>query len=164
MIRWANQCFTTHESCNRSIEPDSRIYPARLIEISCAIPRLVDTVDLAQAGHVSYATLSHIWGTRATHKLLESTIATWSGGIQEALPRNFRNAVSITKSLNLRYLWIDALCIVQDDQHDPYHEISVMHHSYQNAILNIGGAARRKKYVHRSGPQAVRGVSGDHRS
>jgi Heterokaryon incompatibility protein (HET) len=35
-----------------------------------------------------------------------------------ALPKTFQDAVAITQMLNIRYLWIDSLCIIQDDVDD----------------------------------------------
>lgn len=61
-------------------------------------------------------TLSHCWGLA---KPLSTTIHNIqvrkkhiSMGI---LPPTFRDAVVLTGALNIRYLWIDCLCIIQDD-------------------------------------------------
>jgi hypothetical protein len=42
------------------------------------------------------------------------------------LPQTFRDAVSLVRQLRLRYLRIDALCIIQDDEEDWEKEASCM--------------------------------------
>jgi hypothetical protein len=38
--------------------------------------------------------------------------------VENPKPKNFIDAVAITKRLGLRYLWIDSVCIIQDDKDD----------------------------------------------
>jgi hypothetical protein len=54
------------------------------------------------------------------------------------LPKSFQDAVTVTRHLGLKYLWIDALCIVQDDQEDWERESGNMAAVYQNAYLVLG--------------------------
>jgi hypothetical protein len=53
------------------------------------------------------------------------------------LPQTFRDAIEVTRKLNLKYLWIDALCILQDSQEDWRAEAAKMGHYYRNAHLTI---------------------------
>lgn len=57
------------------------------------------------------------------------------------LPSTFQDAVSLTRSLKMRYLWIDSLCIIQDDRQDWRIESSRMCDMYSNAYLTIAAAA-----------------------
>ncbi|KAI4633791.1 uncharacterized protein J4E87_000957 [Alternaria ethzedia] len=59
------------------------------------------------------------------------------------LPQLFQDAFDLARALQLPYVWIDALCIIQDDEADKASEVSKMNHIYQNAFLNVGatGAA-----------------------
>ncbi len=43
----------------------------------------------------------------------------------------------LTRILEIRYLWIDALCIVQDDEDDWVREAALMANVYGSAVLNI---------------------------
>ncbi len=61
-------------------------------------------------------------------------------GIEE-LPKTFRDAVEITRRLNLRYLWIDSLCIVQDDPNDWEFEASRMASIYLNGYITLAASA-----------------------
>jgi len=72
-----------------------------------------------QNNNAEYIALSHCWG-------LEPTIVTTISNIEmmkteilmEKLPYTFRDAVTIAHHLNIRYLWIDSMCIIQDDRDD----------------------------------------------
>ena len=53
------------------------------------------------------------------------------------LPQTFKDAIETTRNLGFRYLWIDALCIIQDSDEDKAKEISKMGDIYNNATLTI---------------------------
>ena len=53
------------------------------------------------------------------------------------LPKTFRDAVSVTRALDVRYIWIDSLCIVQDDLEDWEQEAAKMASIYENSFLTI---------------------------
>ena len=53
------------------------------------------------------------------------------------LPQTFRDAIHITRKLGYQYIWIDSLCILQDDQEDWTHESSTMVGIYSNSVLTI---------------------------
>jgi hypothetical protein len=58
-----------------------------------------------------------------------------------ALPQMFEDAICFARRLSIFYVWIDALCIIQDDDEDKDPEIAKMDHIYWNAILNVGAIA-----------------------
>ena len=51
--------------------------------------------------------------------------------------------MTATRNLGYRYLWIDSLCIVQDDQEDWDREATLMYNVYTNAECNLAAAASR---------------------
>ncbi|KAB8242097.1 heterokaryon incompatibility protein-domain-containing protein [Aspergillus flavus] len=57
------------------------------------------------------------------------------------LPANFWDAISINRRLGIRYLWIDALCIIQDSQDDWAQESVKMGHIYDSSYLTIAASA-----------------------
>jgi hypothetical protein len=85
-----------------------------------------------------YASLSHCWGKHVPVKLLSSNIAAFYERIEfTELPRTFREAIEVVRHLNIEYIWIDSLCIIQDSKDDWASEAALMHQVYANAIVNI---------------------------
>jgi hypothetical protein len=86
---------------------------------------------------VQYATLSHRWGnnSKITQLRLENKAA-----FQETLPnlpRTFRDAISAARRLELDYIWIDSLCIIQNDTADWEKELSLMGKVYESSTVTI---------------------------
>ncbi len=93
-----------------------------------------------------YTALSYCWGipqsgimtlTSANLHNLQSEIP--SG----RLPQTIRDAISITKDLGFRYLWVDRLCIVQDDRSDWEEEAAQMCNIYERATLTLAAVGER---------------------
>jgi hypothetical protein len=53
------------------------------------------------------------------------------------LPKTFEHALVVARELKVGYIWIDSLCIIQDDPRDWQHESSLMHRVYSNSLCNI---------------------------
>ena len=53
------------------------------------------------------------------------------------LPQTFQDAITVARRLQIRYLWIDSLCILQDSPEDWDHESAQMHHVYGNAYVTL---------------------------
>jgi hypothetical protein len=53
----------------------------------------------------------------------------------------FQDVIFLARRLNTSYVWIDALCVVQDDEKEQGPEIAKMDNIYRNAILNVGATA-----------------------
>jgi hypothetical protein len=62
------------------------------------------------------------------------------------IPQTFSDAIHITRSLDIRYLWIDTLCIIQDSPSDWSNECQRMGHVYENALCTIAAAAAANPY------------------
>ena len=89
-----------------------------------------------------YVALSHRWGLRGSQKMpLQTTrrnLKEHCKGISyQGLLSTFRDAVTVTRMLGIRYLWIDALCILQDDQDDWLKQSSQMGSIFKNSLLTI---------------------------
>lgn len=56
------------------------------------------------------------------------------------LPRTFREAIALTRAMRVDYLWIDSLCIVQDDKDDWERECVTMGQLYERALLVLAAA------------------------
>jgi hypothetical protein len=88
-----------------------------------------------------YATLSHCWGSQPITKLLQHNIKTLTTAVTlEVLPKTFKDAVKLVQHLGIRYLWIDALCIIQDSEEDWRRESLLMSKVYRYSTLNIAAS------------------------
>lgn len=66
-----------------------------------------------------YAALSHCWGANQTFTLTQQSMDALIKGVALSdLPLTFRDAVTVSRTLGLQYLWIDSLCIFQGDPED----------------------------------------------
>lgn len=86
----------------------------------------------------SYCILSYCWGRSGNAITTKTNISERIKGIALAsLPTLLREAVLAARALGFAYIWIDALCIIQDDEEDWAREASVMHELYSRADLTI---------------------------
>lgn len=148
--RWIHECRTHHRRCRRHSRSENPL-PTRLLDIGEIDPedwsvgrmRLVETKD---AGiKEPYVTVSHKWGT--THKFIESTKENREKMMNEGFPmsdegltQNFREAISVARRLQKRYIWIDSICILQGDPNDFANEAPLMHQYYRYSFCNIAAA------------------------
>lgn len=85
-----------------------------------------------------YATLSHCWGLSSPLTTTLATLETRKSGIAlQELPLTFQHAVIVARQLEIPFLWIDSLCIIQDSTQDWLNESVRMQEVYTNALLNI---------------------------
>ncbi|KAF5614159.1 het-domain protein [Fusarium subglutinans] len=87
--------------------------------------------------------LSYCWGNTGHNrfKTEKETLAIRKQGFDYIqLPSTLRDAVKVARTLGLEYLWVDALCIVQDWKEDKSKEISKMWQIYQGATIVISAA------------------------
>lgn len=99
-----------------------------------------------------YLTLSYRWHPESYLKLTKSRIDDFQSRIRlSELPLTMQEAVQVTRQLDVRYLWIDSLCILQDDddRSDWLYESIRMAETYSNALLNLSasGAADSTKSI-----------------
>ena len=86
-----------------------------------------------------YAALSYCWGPgEQFHKTTKANVQLRRNGIAVgSLPKSIRDAISVCQGLGIRYIWIDALCIVQDDEFDWQRESVRMLDVYANSYITI---------------------------
>lgn len=137
---WAKQrlqqCVDSHVSCGQRSVPK---LPTRVLEIGLGEKDRINVRLLETHGvEAQYACLSHRWSRPAALVTRRSNVTSHLNGIDwKTLPKTFEEAILITKDLGLRYLWIDSLCIVQDDVDDKHHEIAKMSSIYANSYITI---------------------------
>ncbi|CAN9129575.1 unnamed protein product [Alternaria alternata] len=140
--KWLQECVNEHLSCNTS-EGGSTWYPTRLLHLADPSEdknyiRLIRTAREPPIG--PYATLSHCWGNNMPFKLTQAMERELNLRFALTdLPKTFQEAIQVSRRLEIPYLWIDSLCIIQsgDDRQDWYREASSMDMVYKNSHCNI---------------------------
>lgn len=149
---WIEECEKEHSSCQTSSKP---FYPTRLVELCSASGecepdgpvRLVSQKAAEQLAKQSafegrYVTLSHRWGKSSFIKLEKDNLARFQHAIHFSdLPLTFQHAVSFARKLGVRWIWIDALCIIQDSENDWLLESATMYEVYAHSYCNISATA-----------------------
>ncbi|KAL5315869.1 hypothetical protein ACEPPN_016742 [Leptodophora sp. 'Broadleaf-Isolate-01'] len=141
---WLQTCLSSHMTCRDCVKSDLAFMPTRLIEITRPNYRLYETAGRPVE---PYAALSYCWGTTGQLTSTRSTYQSHLAGIDpQALPETVRDAVEVTRKLGIKYIWVDSICIIQDDASDKAIEITQMEHVYSQATVTI--MASRAASVH----------------
>jgi hypothetical protein len=147
---WLRSCYDGHNESKacRYFKTTPLRLPTRIIDVSPTEDTAV--IKLREGGTESglYTALSYC---REEGGGGQQPQATNSANIQEyfneiplsILPQSVQNAAFVTQKLGLRYLWIDAFCIIQDSQEDKDKEIARMDRVYGGAYLTIAAASAR---------------------
>lgn len=138
--KWMATCMDHHHECDES---DSSILPTRVIDVRPVRPRL----HLLNGASRQYIALSHCWGGVTSFRTTTATIDQHVEGFDiAALPQNFQDAVKVTRKLEIPYLWIDSLCIIQDDADDWEQEAGRMIDVYRNSVLTISAMSAQNSH------------------
>jgi hypothetical protein len=137
---WLRDCLQQHESkCPRPLHKEDRTVSFfRVIDVvnMCIVDSGIDSVYLA---------LSYVWGKAQTRSFRLTTSTRQQlqqpgslGRHLEALPRTIRDAIELTRRIGVtNLLWIDALCLIQDEPEDMAAGIQIMDTIYEQALCTI---------------------------
>lgn len=136
-------CRDSHAGCTARSMPN---LPRRVLDVGeLAYGGIVKLRETNTGELGDYATLSYCWGVSQKLVTTKETVQAHMIGLDDSsLPLTILDAVKVTRALRLRYLWVDALCIIQDDKDDKNSEISVMGGIYANATITIAAGAATK--------------------
>ncbi|KAK0721850.1 heterokaryon incompatibility protein-domain-containing protein [Lasiosphaeria miniovina] len=141
--QWLEFCRKHHNVCNYASHPEARRMPTRVIDVgdpdSKTCSRLVLTKDLKNKAE-KYISLSYCWGVGVQHavELRDHNLADLLICLPEKnLTKTHQEAIQLTRELGIRYLWIDSLCIIQDNLGDWESESKRMASVYGGAELTI---------------------------
>ncbi|KAH7128775.1 heterokaryon incompatibility protein-domain-containing protein [Dendryphion nanum] len=136
---WTSMCKDSHPICQNE---DSPRLPKRVLDIGADD---IDGIRLSQPQNISapYICLSYCWGIAA------GTITTTQENVDDHLrhipwnnlPILFQDAIRICRALKIRYLWIDALCIIQNSTADWEIESARMASIYSQSFLTIAASS-----------------------
>ena len=122
--------------------------PKRLLDVAVRGPNGAQGVRLCDGMFADplseYVTLSYCWGSSKTVRLHRKTLPALRHGVAVSdLPKTIADAAYVTRELGFRYLWVDALCLMQDDNDEMLSECSLMDKIYSGASLNLAATASK---------------------
>ncbi|PQE10640.1 Heterokaryon incompatibility protein [Rutstroemia sp. NJR-2017a WRK4] len=133
---WLVRCLKSHSACAKDVE--SPFLPRRVIDVdrigSEHLTRLLETTE-GQRG--TYCTLSYRWSSKPVKLTLKNIDDLKTALPLETLPIQIQHAIQVARLLGFRYLWVDALCIIQDSEADWKSEAAKMGTIYSNSNLTI---------------------------
>lgn len=145
---WLRVCQREHPGCVRAAS--ERFMPKMVLEIRRKQPTGRDYhVSLCHPTSVSrlepYTALSYCWGGQQPYQTTKARIdhGNWSLDWKR-LPKTIQDAVRVTDELGFRFLWVDSLCIPQDDQEEKQEQIALMPQIYSYSTLTIVASRARR--------------------
>jgi hypothetical protein len=137
---WLAHCDGKH-NCT----PKSGFWPTRVVDVGgrdneLSTIRILETESPADAGYIA---LSHCWGkpTNEEKKRYCTTLENYKDRLNgfniHNLPRTFQDVIKVVRALGLRFLWIDAICIIQEDEGDWDKQSAKMKDVFSSAYCTI---------------------------
>jgi hypothetical protein len=132
--QWLQNCLAHHKLCERD---EKAGLPSRLIDLG--IKGIIQPRLIAVGAAVGeYVALSYCWGEDKTLTTTTENISAHMTDLKfTSLPNTYRDLMTVARSLKIRYAWIDALCIIQDDAQDWARETVKMCSIYENRRMHV---------------------------
>ncbi|KAH7073827.1 heterokaryon incompatibility protein-domain-containing protein [Paraphoma chrysanthemicola] len=146
-LQWLETCVKEHRMLCPILKQTK--LPLRVIDV--LVPGSNDVRLVETEGELGlYACLSHCWGEiqpLRTTSMPKGTLMDYKQRIRwDDLPKTFQDAITVTRKVGVQYIWIDSLCIIQDDAKDWQIQSALMAEIYQNAVVTIAGSASSGAY------------------
>jgi hypothetical protein len=138
-----NECLNVHVAAGSCHFQAVSRPPRRLIYVETQQSGLgLRLIEPPEGIHLKWCALSYCWGDGQTFRTTKATLDARRAGIDFAdLPNTLRDAVSVCQKLEVSYIWIDVLCIVQDDEEEKMHDIAHIADVYQNAYITLSASS-----------------------
>ncbi|KAF1828437.1 HET domain-containing protein [Decorospora gaudefroyi] len=134
---WIAGCVVDHCTPNSLCDtPERQQLPTRVVDVGQrdGVVKVVET----KGARANYICLSHCWGLEQIITTTKSTLQQRMRGIDwDDLSKTFQDAIGLTRALGFEYIWIDSLCIIQDDVQDWNIESARMASVYSNGHVTI---------------------------
>ncbi|KAK8023400.1 hypothetical protein PG991_006639 [Apiospora marii] len=131
--RWVRDCETHHRgTCEPGVGGSGEVEGLRVID--CHIRRPIEAPAMCR-----YVALSYVWGKRLAPYLDQKGKNPTQA--DTVLPRVVTDAIDVTVALGERYLWVDQMCIDQDDDDMKASQVAQMDKIYAHAYLTLVAAA-----------------------
>ncbi|KAE9567456.1 hypothetical protein CGMCC3_g16425 [Colletotrichum fructicola] len=145
-VQWIRNCLQNcrknHARCNKHRQQAQSLrQPTYLLDLGSYGDGRVRLVELGRI--TDFAILSYCWGKephyKTTSKNLQDHLAGFSLG---NLSKTIRDTIEVTLALGLRYLWVDVLCILQDqDRQIIQNEVRTTHDFYARGVFVMRAAS-----------------------
>ncbi|KAK8004568.1 hypothetical protein PG989_004287 [Apiospora arundinis] len=140
---------TSLERCAGHVHQNAKtrdFLPTRLIDVTGEFPRIVkpstSSPEEPPPHDRRYLALSYCWGGQSQLLLTRESEQEFHTGLpREKLSPTQRDTIALAKALSIPYVWIDALCIRQNDRKDWESEAPVMGEIYSGAYLTVCAAS-----------------------
>jgi hypothetical protein len=122
---------------------EHKIAPARLLRVEAGRDGVIDAriVAVTKVEVPPYLVLSYCWGGDQQHKTTIESMSRSRGWVSvSAMPKTIQDAITVTLNLGYCHIWIDSICIIQDDEKDRTTEIEKMPATYSNAVCTISAS------------------------
>jgi hypothetical protein len=133
---WLKRCEQVHgDRCRAQVTLNVLKQPSKILLIDVEDERIIEGSDSER-----YAALSYVWGDSNTHRLLKEnydSLAVKGALAQLVLPATIRDAMTVTRQMGVRFLWVDALCIIQDEGVHKQSQIAQMASIYMHSLFTI---------------------------
>ncbi|KIW14315.1 hypothetical protein PV08_07097 [Exophiala spinifera] len=123
ILDWVQACQDRHDASCLPMATEE-LGKVRLIDVETR------TIVRYPGFDCEYIALSYVWGdvVQSTYRL---------GDVIQSLPRTLEDALSLTRKLGKRYMWIDSVCIDQSDDEDKSEQINRMWSIYKGAWVTV---------------------------
>ncbi|KAI9643121.1 hypothetical protein NHQ30_008856 [Ciborinia camelliae] len=144
---WLEDCNTNHGDVCALKDDKTHVLPTRLISVAHPSKlKIIVTADIPHdplSGRIRYVALSHKWGDMPAEAVTrrENLAQRKKKFLTQELPLSFKNAINLTIALGCTYLWIDALCILQDDDGDFAEEADKMQTTFSGAYCVLAACS-----------------------
>lgn len=138
-------CDEWHDTCEAATilpgDPVPKIGSFRVIDV--VENRLAQLESLVEG---SYVASSYVWGITNSFSTTTANNDELSepGALEKfhhRIPKTIRDAMSLTREIGVRYLWVDSFCIVQDDLAEKAALVQEMHHIYHRSFFTLVAAS-----------------------
>jgi hypothetical protein len=134
---WLSTCLKEHR---HDQEHTLDVMPTRLIHVKSNVEGSTDAhiVLSSDIGKAPYLTLSYCWGGDQESKTTNKSLLESQGVVVVSeLPQTIIDAITVTINMGYNHLWVDSICIIQDNEEDRTREIARMPAIYTNAVCSI---------------------------
>ncbi|KAH7190508.1 heterokaryon incompatibility protein-domain-containing protein [Fusarium oxysporum] len=146
-----HRCRRRHAECEKRARENRQnlAMPKRLLDVGQLGDPVIGLLEASDDARVSFAIASYVWGNGLKADAIQRAQTTkenigyrMASGIEvTGLPKSIQDLIEVTRQIGHRYLWLDAFCIVQNDNDDKDHQFNSIAEFYKQADILISAAS-----------------------